>query len=151
MKSSPMISLISYLHQSMTVFTLVLRSFQENLLNPLFDDVLEDECFDPGDGANEDECFDPGDDIDEIDDFLDIDTSSDFEDDYYDSEGDIIYLEILHFEGLNIPPDSEEFLDHDPRSLEDEPDKDDLKYIVKDCPDYKDSRARGFFHRSLDP
>ncbi|GJX05444.1 hypothetical protein Tco_0191360 [Tanacetum coccineum] len=36
--------------------------------------------------ANEDECFDPGGDIDEIDAFLN---------DYYDSKGDIIYLESL--------------------------------------------------------
>ncbi|GJR45947.1 hypothetical protein Tco_1314050 [Tanacetum coccineum] len=57
-----------------------------------------------------------------------IDTSLDFEDDYYDSERDIIYLESL----LNndtipyLPP--EVFLDHDPNNLKDEPD---LKSIVK--------------------
>ncbi|GKF00156.1 hypothetical protein Tco_0023506, partial [Tanacetum coccineum] len=57
--------------------------------------------------------------------------STDFEDDYYDSEGDIIYLESLLIKDTipNLPP--EVFLDRDPRSLEDEPDKDDLKYIVK--------------------
>ncbi|GKB83528.1 hypothetical protein Tco_0950423, partial [Tanacetum coccineum] len=55
--------------------------------------------------ANEDECFDPGGDIDEIDTFLDIDVSTDIEDGYHDSE----------------------FLDYDSRSLEDEPDEDDLK------------------------
>ncbi|GKF60258.1 hypothetical protein Tco_0177044, partial [Tanacetum coccineum] len=64
-------------------------------VNPLFDDVLEDIkskdsyisnldepalLITPLSDANEDECFDPGGDIDEIDDFLDIDTSSDFED-----------------------------------------------------------------------
>ncbi|GKC50047.1 hypothetical protein Tco_1072792 [Tanacetum coccineum] len=55
----------------------------------------------------------------------------DFEDDYYDSEGDIIYLESLLIKDTipNLPPGV--FLDHDPRSLEDEPDKDDLKNIVK--------------------
>ncbi|GJZ16549.1 hypothetical protein Tco_0552226 [Tanacetum coccineum] len=59
------------------------------------------------------------------------DVSTDFEDDYYDSEGDIIYLESLLIKDtiLNLPP--EVFLDRDPRSLEDEPDKDDLKNIVK--------------------
>ncbi|GJR59065.1 hypothetical protein Tco_1501227 [Tanacetum coccineum] len=78
------------------------------------------------------------------------DVSTDFEDDYYDSEGDIIYLESLLIKDTihNLPP--EVFLDHDPRSLKDELDKDDLKNIVKDCPDYEDSRARGFVHRSLD-
>ncbi|GJT32593.1 hypothetical protein Tco_0923012 [Tanacetum coccineum] len=59
------------------------------------------------------------------------DVSTDFEDDYYNSEGDIIYLESLLIKDTipNLPP--EVFLDHDPRSLEDEPDKDDLKNIVK--------------------
>ncbi|GKD08791.1 hypothetical protein Tco_1188476, partial [Tanacetum coccineum] len=59
------------------------------------------------------------------------DVSTDFEDDYYDSEGDIIYLESLLIKDTfpNLPP--EVFLDHDLRSLEDEPDKDDLKNIVK--------------------
>ncbi|GKA23131.1 hypothetical protein Tco_0709093 [Tanacetum coccineum] len=55
----------------------------------------------------------------------------DFEDDYYDSEGDIIYLESLLIKDTipNLHP--EVVLDRDPRSLEDEPDKDDLKNIVK--------------------
>ncbi|GKE24429.1 hypothetical protein Tco_1435941 [Tanacetum coccineum] len=59
------------------------------------------------------------------------DVSTDFEDDYYDSEGDIIYLKSLLFKDTipNLHP--EVFLDNDPRSLEDEPDKDDLKSIVK--------------------
>ncbi|GKE32099.1 hypothetical protein Tco_1451421, partial [Tanacetum coccineum] len=59
------------------------------------------------------------------------DVSTDFEDDYYDSEGDIIYLESLLIKDTipNLPP--KVFLDRDPRSLEDEPDKDDLKNIVK--------------------
>ncbi|GKB96152.1 hypothetical protein Tco_0982289, partial [Tanacetum coccineum] len=57
--------------------------------------------------------------------------SIDFEDDYYDLEGDIIYLESLLIKDTipNLHP--EVFLDRDPRSLEDEPDKDDLKNIVK--------------------
>ncbi|GJV14314.1 hypothetical protein Tco_1359637 [Tanacetum coccineum] len=128
-------------------------------VNPLFDEVLENiESKDsyvsnldepallvtPLSDANEDECFDPGGDIDEIDAFLDMDISTDIEDGYHDSEGDIIYLESL----VNLPPGV--FLDHDPRSLKDEPDNEDLKSMVKDCPDFKDSRARGFVHRSLD-
>ncbi|GJZ55465.1 hypothetical protein Tco_0610658 [Tanacetum coccineum] len=77
--------------------------------------------------ANEDECFDPGGDIDEINAFLDMDVSTDIEDDYYDSEGDIIYLESLFIEDTipNLPP--EVFLDHDPRSLKDEHDNDAVK------------------------
>ncbi|GKD73756.1 hypothetical protein Tco_1332038 [Tanacetum coccineum] len=57
--------------------------------------------------------------------------STDFEDDYYNLEGNIIYLKSLLIKDIipNLTP--EVFLDHDPRSLEDEPDKDDLKNIVK--------------------
>ncbi|GJR47562.1 hypothetical protein Tco_1315665 [Tanacetum coccineum] len=47
----------------------------------------------PLSNANEDECFDPRGDIDEIDAFLDIDVSTDIEDNYHDSKGDIIYHE----------------------------------------------------------
>ncbi|GKD97286.1 hypothetical protein Tco_1381183, partial [Tanacetum coccineum] len=41
------------------------------------------------------ECFDPEDDIDEIDAFLAMEVSSNFEEGYFDSEGDIIFLESL--------------------------------------------------------
>ncbi|GJV14519.1 hypothetical protein Tco_1359842 [Tanacetum coccineum] len=88
-----------------------------------------------------------GGDIDEIDAFLDIDISTDIEDGYHDSEGDILYLESLLSNDtiLSLPP--KVFLDHDPRSLND---INDLKIMVKDCPDFEGSRARGFVHRSLD-
>ncbi|GJR68675.1 hypothetical protein Tco_0014740 [Tanacetum coccineum] len=63
--------------------------------------------------------------IDEIDAFLDIDISTDLEDGYHDSEGDIIYLESLLINNTipNLSPE--------------------------DCPDFEDSRARCFVHRSL--
>nr|GEU85036.1 hypothetical protein [Tanacetum cinerariifolium] len=66
--------------------------------------------------SNEDECFDPGGDVDEINAF---DILSDFEDSYYDSEGDVLYLESLLSDDTtpNLPP--KVFLDHDPRSLSD--------------------------------
>ncbi|GKE03847.1 hypothetical protein Tco_1395865 [Tanacetum coccineum] len=94
-----------------------------------------------------DKIFDLGGDIDEIDALLDIDISMDIEDGYHDSEGDIIYLESLLFDDTipNLPP--KVFLNHDTRSLSD---INDLKIMVKDCPDYEDSRARAFVHRSLD-
>ncbi|GJZ66286.1 hypothetical protein Tco_0622982 [Tanacetum coccineum] len=115
-------------------------------VNPLFDEVLEDiESKDsyvsnldepallvtPLSDSNKDECFDPGGEIDEIDAFLDMDISTDIEYDYHNLEGDIIYLESLLIKDTipNLPP--EVFLDRDPRSFEDEPDKDDLKNIVK--------------------
>ncbi|GJV50684.1 hypothetical protein Tco_1446425 [Tanacetum coccineum] len=113
-------------------------------VNPLFDEVLENiESKDsyvsnldeptllvtPLSDANEDECFDPGGEINEIDAFLYMDISTDFEDDYYDSEGDIIYLESLPIKDTipNLPP--EVFLDHEPRSLNNKPDN--LKSMVK--------------------
>ncbi|GKF38053.1 hypothetical protein Tco_0118114, partial [Tanacetum coccineum] len=106
-----------------------------------------------------------GGDIDEINAFLDMDVSMDIEDGYYDSEGDIVYLESLLINDTipNLPP--EVFLDHDLRSLKDELDNNDLKGMVKifdpgisaysfyslepDCPDFEGYRARCFVHRSL--
>ncbi|GKD11060.1 hypothetical protein Tco_1190745 [Tanacetum coccineum] len=114
--------------------------------NPPFDEVLENiESKDsyvsnldetallvtPFSDTNEDECFDPGGEIDEIDAFLDMNISTDIENGYHDSEGDIIYLESLLIKDTIPKLPLEVFLDHDPRSLEDEPDKDDLKSIVK--------------------
>ncbi|GJV39699.1 hypothetical protein Tco_1418139 [Tanacetum coccineum] len=60
-------------------------------------------------------------DIDEIDAFLDIDVSTDLEDGYHDSEGDIIYLESLLINNTipNLFP--EVFFDHEPKCLKDEP------------------------------
>ncbi|GKA33552.1 hypothetical protein Tco_0719981 [Tanacetum coccineum] len=111
-----------------------------NDVNPLFDEVLENiESKDSYVPKLDDpdllvtlffRCY-PGGDIDEIDAFLDIDVSTNVEDDYHDSEGDIIYLERLLINNTftNLP--SKVFLDHEPRSLKDEPNKDDLKSMVK--------------------
>ncbi|GJV21579.1 hypothetical protein Tco_1370599 [Tanacetum coccineum] len=115
-------------------------------VNPLFDEVLEDIkskdsyvsnldepdlLVTPLSDANEDECFDPGGKIDEIDAFLDMNISTDIENGYHDSEGDIIYLESLLINDTipNLPP--KVFLDHDPKNLKDEPDNKDLKSIDK--------------------
>ncbi|GJX49780.1 hypothetical protein Tco_0276625 [Tanacetum coccineum] len=96
--------------------------------------------------CDEDECFDPGGDIDEIDAFLDIDVSTDIENGYHDSEGDIIYLKNFLIDDTipNLPP--REFLDYDLRSLKDEPYNDDL---MNRGQRFEDSCARGFVHRSL--
>ncbi|GJU33585.1 reverse transcriptase domain-containing protein [Tanacetum coccineum] len=97
--------------------------------NPLFE--FDEEYISTDVNPLFNECFDPGGDIDEIDTFLDIDISLDFEDDYYNTEGNVIYLECLLTNDTthNLPP--EVFLDHDPRSLKDEPEIDDLKSMVK--------------------
>ncbi|GJR11286.1 hypothetical protein Tco_0793938 [Tanacetum coccineum] len=67
-------------------------------VNPLFDEVLEN--------------IERGK-IDEIDAFLDMDISTDIENGYHDSEGDIIYLESLLNNNTipNLPP--EDFLDYE--------------------------------------
>nr|GEW47554.1 hypothetical protein [Tanacetum cinerariifolium] len=115
-------------------------------VNPLFNEVLEDiECKDSYDSnldestflvtplfdVNKDEYFDPRGDTDEIDAFLDIDTSIDINDGYYDSEGDVIYFEnLLTNETIPSLP-SEVFLDHDTKSLKDESVIGDSKNMVK--------------------
>ncbi|GJZ12793.1 hypothetical protein Tco_0548023 [Tanacetum coccineum] len=80
------------------------------------------------DAPIDDLIFDPGGDIDEIDTFLNVDISTDIEDGYHDSEGDILYLEHLLSDDttLSLPP--KVFLDHDPRSLSD---INDLNIMVK--------------------
>ncbi|GJT39561.1 hypothetical protein Tco_0939426 [Tanacetum coccineum] len=117
------------------------EKYISNDVSPLFDEVLENiECKDSYDSnldesallvtplsdANEDECFDPEGVIDEIDVFLDMDISTDIENGYHDSEGDIIYLDsfLIDDTSPNLPPGV--FLDHDLRSLKDELDNDDL-------------------------
>ncbi|GJS21990.1 hypothetical protein Tco_0450622 [Tanacetum coccineum] len=107
-------------------------------INPLFNEMLEDienkdsyvSNFDeptllvtPLFDANEDECFDPGGDIHEI----DADVSTDIEDGYHDSKGDIIYLKcfLINDTTHNLP--SKVFLDHNLKILKDEPNIDDLK------------------------
>ncbi|GJS87285.1 reverse transcriptase domain-containing protein [Tanacetum coccineum] len=119
-------------------------------INPLFNEVLEDIknkdyyvsnldepalLVTPLSGTNEDEYFDPGGNIDEI----DADVSIDIKDDYHDLERDIIYLRSLFINDIipNLPP--EVFLDHDPKSLTDEPKIDNLKikenvrFTFEDC------------------
>nr|GEW73734.1 hypothetical protein [Tanacetum cinerariifolium] len=95
-------------------------------VNPLFDEVLEDikskgsydsnpneqaflviQLFD----SNEDECFDPGGDVDEINAF---DIPSDFEDGFYDSKRDLLYLESFLRDDTTPNLPLEVFLDRDP-------------------------------------
>ncbi|GJR62635.1 hypothetical protein Tco_1504797 [Tanacetum coccineum] len=145
--------------ENFTIYSNPLIEFEDYIssdVNPLFNEVLEDiESEDsyvsnldepdlfvtPLSDANEDECFDPGGDIDEI------VISTDIEDDYHDSEGDIIYLEnLLNNDTIPyLPP--EVFLDHDPRSLKDELNNNDSKSMVKVFD--PDISAYSFY--SLDP
>nr|GFA73979.1 hypothetical protein [Tanacetum cinerariifolium] len=75
--------------------------------------------------SNEDECFDPGDDVDEINAF---DIPLDFEDGYFDSKGDVLYLESFLSDDTTPNLPLKVFLDRDLRSLSD---INDLKVMVK--------------------
>ncbi|GJT55927.1 reverse transcriptase domain-containing protein [Tanacetum coccineum] len=64
------------------------------------------------------ECFAPEDDIDEIDAFLAMEVSSNFEEGYFDSEGDVIFLDNLLSDDTthNLAP--EVISDHEPEQNE---------------------------------
>ncbi|GJS55112.1 reverse transcriptase domain-containing protein [Tanacetum coccineum] len=64
---------------------------------------------------DKDEYFDPGDDIDEIDTFLAMEVSTNIEEGYYDSEGDVIFLENLLSNDTTHNLSPEVFFDHEPQ------------------------------------
>ncbi|GJT63413.1 reverse transcriptase domain-containing protein [Tanacetum coccineum] len=75
---------------------------------------------------NEAECFDPGGDNDEIDAFLAIEVPMYIEEGYYDSEGDVLYLESLPSEDTTHNLSPEVFFDHEPQQLWNEPENEPL-------------------------
>nr|GEU71329.1 hypothetical protein [Tanacetum cinerariifolium] len=116
--------------------------------------------------ANKNECFDSGGDDDEI-------NVMDCEDNYYDSEGDILYLEsllnddLVHYDpsipAMSVASILEGFIDEPPLKEYDElfdlePKNDEWKKILYDAPilmteiaPYLEvSRACGFVHRPLE-
>ncbi|GJW69215.1 reverse transcriptase domain-containing protein [Tanacetum coccineum] len=80
---------------------------------------------------DEDECFDPGGDNDEIDAFLAIEVSTYIEEGYYDSEGDVFYLERLFIDDTTHNLFPEVLFDHEPQCFKDESELDTLKNTVK--------------------
>ncbi|GKD48083.1 hypothetical protein Tco_1277059 [Tanacetum coccineum] len=62
---------------------------------------------------DEAECFDPGGNNDEIDAFLAIEVPTDIKECYYDSEGDVLYLESLLSDDITHNLSSEVFFDHE--------------------------------------
>ncbi|GKF85617.1 hypothetical protein Tco_0253444, partial [Tanacetum coccineum] len=83
-------------------------NFTSSNENPLFNEIDEDVENKDSNVSNSDEpvllntpltdkveCFAPEDEIDEIDAFLAMEVSSNFEEGYFDSEGDVIFLENL--------------------------------------------------------
>ncbi|GKA25485.1 reverse transcriptase domain-containing protein [Tanacetum coccineum] len=72
------------------------------------------------------ECSDPGGDNDEIDTFLAIEVPTYIEKSYYDSEGDVLYLESLLSDDNTHNLSSDVFFDHEPQHIKDESDHDTL-------------------------
>ncbi|GJU84861.1 reverse transcriptase domain-containing protein [Tanacetum coccineum] len=105
--------------------------FNSSNENPLFNEIDEDVENENSNVSNSDEpvllntplsdkveCSDPEDDIDEIDAFLAMEVSSNFEEGYFDSEGDVIFLENLLSDDTthNLAP--EVISDHEPKQNE---------------------------------
>ncbi|GJU34808.1 hypothetical protein Tco_1183162 [Tanacetum coccineum] len=126
-------------------------NFNSSDINPLFDEVLDIECKDSYDSnldkstflvtplfdSNKDGCLAPEDDNeillhhdpstplkkrddDEIDVFLAIEVPAYIEG-YYDSEGDVFYLESLLSDDTTHNLSSDVFFDHEPQQLRNEP------------------------------
>ncbi|GKC65131.1 reverse transcriptase domain-containing protein [Tanacetum coccineum] len=90
-------------------------NYNSSDINPLFKEILEDVESKDSNVSNfdepvllntpffdEDECFNPGADNDEIDAFLAIEISTYIKEGYYDSDGDVFYLERLLIETYSI-------------------------------------------------
>ncbi|GJS05936.1 hypothetical protein Tco_0362732 [Tanacetum coccineum] len=100
----------------------ILEGFIDDLLFEENDDLFNLECktndwkrilYDaPIDEAG---CFDPGCDNDEIDAFLAIKVPTYIEEDYYDSEEDVLYLESLLSDDTTHNFSSDVFFDHEPQ------------------------------------
>ncbi|GJZ29141.1 hypothetical protein Tco_0573788 [Tanacetum coccineum] len=75
---------------------------------------------------DEAECFDPGGNNDEIDAFLAIEVPTYIEEGYYDSEGDVIYLESLLSDDTTHNFSSDVFFDHEPQQIRNEPENESL-------------------------
>ncbi|GJX16408.1 retrovirus-related pol polyprotein from transposon 17.6 [Tanacetum coccineum] len=80
---------------------------------------------------NEEDCFDPGGDNDEIGAFLAIEVPTYIEEGYYDSDGDVLYLERLLIDDTTHNLFSEVLFDHEPQCFKDESEFDTLKNMVK--------------------
>ncbi|GKD99894.1 reverse transcriptase domain-containing protein, partial [Tanacetum coccineum] len=96
-------------------------NFNSSNENPLFNEMVEDVENEDSNVSNSDkpdECSDPEVDIDEIDAFLAMEVSSNFEEVYYDSEGDVIFLESLLSDDTTHNLSPEVISDHEPKQTE---------------------------------
>ncbi|GKB38652.1 hypothetical protein Tco_0883594, partial [Tanacetum coccineum] len=106
-------------------------NFNSSNENPLFNEMVEDVENENSNVSNSDEpvllntplsdkveCSDPEVDIDEIDAFLAMEVSSNFEEGYYDSEGDVIFLESLFSDDTTHNLSPKVIFDHEPKQIE---------------------------------
>ncbi|GJY74602.1 reverse transcriptase domain-containing protein [Tanacetum coccineum] len=104
------------------------ENFQVNS-NPLFDEIEENVEIKNSNVSDEPvllntplsdkvECFAPEDNNDEIDDFLAMEVSSNFEEGYFDSEGDVTFLDNLLSDDASHNLASEVISDHEPEQNE---------------------------------
>ncbi|GKA55445.1 reverse transcriptase domain-containing protein [Tanacetum coccineum] len=108
-----------------------LTLLKKSNVNPLFNEIHEDVENKNSNVSNSDEpvlhntplsdkveCSDPEDDIDEIDAFLAMKVSSNFEEGYFDSERDVIFLENLLSDDTTYNLTPEVNFDHEPKQNE---------------------------------
>ncbi|GKA47709.1 reverse transcriptase domain-containing protein [Tanacetum coccineum] len=113
-------------------------NFNSSNENHLFDEMVEDVVNENSNVSNSDElvllntplsdkveCSDPEVDIDEIDAFLAIKVPM-YNEGYYDSEGDVTYLESLLSDDTTHNLSPELFFDHEPQQLKNEPENEHL-------------------------
>ncbi|GJS71916.1 reverse transcriptase domain-containing protein [Tanacetum coccineum] len=102
--------------ETSTLALFVLRKLSQSQESPRIPSII----------TKDDECFDPGGDNDEIDAFLAIEVSTNIEEGYYDSEGDVFYLESLLSDDTTHNLSPEVFFDHEPQHFKNESDHDTL-------------------------
>ncbi|GKD78669.1 reverse transcriptase domain-containing protein [Tanacetum coccineum] len=101
-------------------------NFKSSTINPLFDEMEEDvEIKNSNEPvllntplSDKVECFAPEDNNDEIDAFLAMEVSSNFEEGYFDSEGDVTFLDNLLSDDASHNLASEVISDHEPEQNE---------------------------------
>ncbi|GKA54003.1 reverse transcriptase domain-containing protein [Tanacetum coccineum] len=106
-------------------------NFTSSNVNPLFNEMMEDVKNEKSNVSNSDEpillntplsdkveCSDPEIDIDEIDAFLAMEVSSNFKEGYYDSEGDVNFLESLFSDDTTYNLSLKVIFDHEPKQNE---------------------------------
>ncbi|GJR01419.1 reverse transcriptase domain-containing protein [Tanacetum coccineum] len=119
-------------------------SYNSSNINPIFKEMLEDVESKDSNVSNfdepvllntplfdEDECFDSGGDNDEIDACLAIKISKYIKEGYYDSKGDVFYLDRLLIDNTTHNLFPEVLFDHEPQCFKDESELDTLKNMVK--------------------